>query len=115
MQREIYGVVTTHIAPARGYGGPAVCAAELVRAWARSGHSIILCTSDATEGGRLTAADLSLGERVAVKLYHAYWARRWGFGLGALKQVLTVCRRSKGIYVSGIATWPTTLGALFCA
>lgn len=114
MRPEIYGVVTTHIAPARGYGGPAVAVAELVRAWIRSGHSIALCTSDATEGSRLAAADLKIADRVEVFFYRAYWARRWGFGFGAPRYVFSVCRKAKAVYVNGIGTWPTTLAALFC-
>ena len=115
MYQESYGIVTTHIAPARGYGGPAVSVAELAHAWARSGHSIILCTSDASMGGRLVVEDLAFHRRVSVRLYRAYWAKRWGFGLGALKQIFSVCRQAKAVYVNGIATWPTTVGALCCA
>ena len=115
MRQENYGIITTHLAPARGYGGPAVSASELIRAWAHRGHSILVCSSDASEGGRLVVADLSLGRDVTTRLYHAYWARRWGFGFGALKDVYAVCRQSKGVYVNGIATWPTSLGASLCS
>jgi glycosyltransferase involved in cell wall biosynthesis len=55
-----------------------------------------------------------VAKNVAIRLYRSYWAKRWGFGFGALKRIFSVCRQSTGVYVYGIATWPTTLGAIFC-
>ena len=36
------GIVTTHIPPAKGYGGVSVTAAVLTKAWAERGHKMAL-------------------------------------------------------------------------
>lgn len=104
-------VVTTHIAPARGYGGPAVSARLLAECWAESGAELMICASDASEGPLVRKEDLILGANVTGCLYHAHWFRRWGFGVGAIPAVVRACYGSDAIYVNGIATWPTTLAA----
>lgn len=107
-------VVSTHVAPALGYGGVSVTTAMLTGAWAKLGHRIALCSSDASLGARLQAKDVNLGGAVEVSLYRSYGFRRWGFGLGAIPKILRVCRSAPQVYIHGIATWPSTLAALFC-
>ena len=109
------GMVTTHVSPASGFGGVAVSAARLAAAWARiSSRHIGLCACDASKKGAIRAKDVKLGANVRVKLYHAYWLKRWGFGLGAIPRLIDLCGRSQIVYLNGIATWPTTLGAIIC-
>jgi glycosyltransferase involved in cell wall biosynthesis len=114
-ERYDVGVVATHIEPAKGYGGVAVSVARLTRTWAgHQGRRIALCASDASEGGSIRSGDIHLGDNVKVQLFHAYWFRRWGFGLSALLHLFRLCLRSDAIYIHGIATWPNTLAAIFC-
>ncbi len=115
MSRQVdVGVVSTHVAPALGYGGVSVTTAVLTGAWAKLGHRILLCSSDASLGGRLRPRDVNLGDAVEVTLYRSYGFRRWGFGLGAIPKILRVCMNAPQVYIHGIATWPSTLAALFC-
>lgn len=108
-------IVVTHVAPAKGYGGIAESTARIAAAWARAGHSFALCSSDASEGTPpLTPGEVGLPPQVPVHLYPAHGWRRWGFGLGAPLLLLRLCRRAEAVYISGIATWPTSLAALAC-
>jgi glycosyltransferase involved in cell wall biosynthesis len=107
-------VAATHIPPALGYGGVPVTAATLTRAWASLGHRIVLCASDESIGEQLKPEDVRLGENVEIRLYHCYWFRRWGFGLGAIPKLFTLCLAARTVYIHGIATWPCTLAAIFC-
>lgn len=107
------GVVTTHISPAKGYGGPAVSIAVLIKSWRADGHCIGLCTSDASIAGRLKISDIKLGD-VETYLYHSYGFKRWGFGPGAILAICRLCSRADKVYINGIATWPTTLAAIIC-
>ncbi len=107
-------VVATHIAPALGYGGVSVTAAILTKAWANQGHHIVLCASDESVGGRLKPEDVRLGETVEVRLYPCYGFRRWGFGLAAIPKLFKLCQETETVYIHGIATWPSTLAAIFC-
>lgn len=109
------GVVTTHIAPSQGYGGPAVSVANLVRVFSKRGVRTLVCSSDASLGARLRPTDVSLDSHVNVSLYRSRLFKRWGFGFGALTEVFGVVRHASWVYVNGIATWPTTIGALVCA
>lgn len=108
------GVVTTHIPPAKGYGGVSVTAAVLSKAWAERGHRQVLVAADESIDGRLKAEDVKLGEAVTTQLYHCYGFRRWGFGLGAIPALFKLSLRAPVMYIHGIATWPSTLAALFC-
>jgi len=108
------GVVTTHIAPAKGYGGVSITASVLTKAWAERGHKITLVAADASIDGRLDPKDVRLGEAVEVKLYHCYGFKRWGFGLGAIPKLFGLCLKAPVVYIHGIATWPSTLAAIFC-
>lgn len=109
------GIITTHVSPALGFGGVAVSAARLAAAWARvSSRQIGLCSSDASANGHINAENVKLGSNISLYLYHAYWFRRWGFGLGAVPLLLRLCKQSRVVYLNGIATWPTTLGAIIC-
>jgi len=109
------GVVATHIAPAKGYGGVSVTAAVLTKAWAELGYKITLVAADESIDGRLDAQDVRLGDNVETRLYSCYGFRRWGFGLGAIPAVFKLCLQAPVVYVHGIATWPSTLAAIFCA
>jgi len=109
------GVVATHIAPAKGYGGVSISASILTKAWAELGHKIMLVAGDESISGRLRPSDVSLGENVEVSLYHCYGFRRWGFGLGAIPQIFGLCQKAPVVYIHGIATWPSTLAAIFCS
>jgi glycosyltransferase involved in cell wall biosynthesis len=108
------GVVTTHIPPAKGYGGVSVTAAVLTKAWAERGHKMVLVASDESIVGRLRPEQVHLGEQVEVRLYHCYGFRRWGFGLGAIPELFKLCLGVRVVYIHGIATWPSTLAAIFC-
>jgi glycosyltransferase involved in cell wall biosynthesis len=108
------GIVATHIPPAKGYGGVSVTAAVLSKAWAVRGHKMVLVASDESIDGRLRPEDVQLGEQVVVKLYRCYGFRRWGFGLGAIPELFKLCLHAPVVYIHGIATWPSTLAALFC-
>jgi glycosyltransferase involved in cell wall biosynthesis len=108
------GIVTTHIPPAKGYGGVSVTAGVLTRAWAERDHKMVLVASDESISGRLRPEQITLGEQVDVRLYRCYGFRRWGFGLGAIPELFKLCLRAPVVYIHGIATWPSTLAAVFC-
>ncbi len=108
------GIVTTHIPPAKGYGGVSVTASVLTKAWAERGHKMVLVASDESIDGQLKPEDVQLGEQVTVKLYNCYGFRRWGFGMGAIPILLKLCLQVPVVYIHGIATWPSTLAAVFC-
>lgn len=109
------GVVATHVSPALGYGGVAVTAGILTRAWASQGHRVTVVASDESIGGRLKPQDVEMGEGNPIRLYRSHLWRRWGFGLGAIPAIWRLCRESDAVYIHGIATWPCTLAGLFCA
>jgi glycosyltransferase involved in cell wall biosynthesis len=108
------GIVTTHIPPAKGYGGVSVTASVLTKAWAERDHKMVLLASDESIAGRLKPEDVQLGEQVEVRLYRCYGFRRWGFGLGAIPALFKLCLHAPVVYIHGIATWPSTLAAIFC-
>ena len=108
------GIVTTHIPPAKGYGGVSVTASVLTKAWAERGHQMTLVASDESIAGRLRPEQVRLGEQVDVWLYHCYGFRRWGFGLGAIPELFKLCLQAPVVYIHGIATWPSSLAAVFC-
>ncbi|WP_431860959.1 glycosyltransferase [Azospirillum sp.] len=108
-------LVTTHIAPAVGYGGIAESTARIAGAWAAAGRPFALCASDASEGTpHLRPAEVGLPAAVPVHLYRAHGWKRWGLGIGAAPEILRVCRQAEAVYISGIATWPTSLAGLAC-
>lgn len=109
------GVVATHIPPAKGYGGVSVTCGVLSKAWAERGHKMTLVASDESIAGRLLPEEVQLGEQVDVKLYSCYGFRRWGFGLGAIPMLFKLCLKAPAVYIHGIATWPSTLAAVFCS
>ncbi len=108
------GIVTTHIPPAKGYGGVSVTAGVLTKAWKERGHKMVLVASDESISGRLRPEQVRLGEQVEVRLYRCYGFRRWGFGLGAIPEIFKLCLQAPVVYIHGIATWPSTLAAVFC-
>ena len=108
------GIVTTHVPPAKGYGGVSVTCGVLTKAWAERGHQMALLAADESLDGRLRVEDVQLGEQVDVRLYRCYGFRRWGFGLGAIAEIVKLCRQAPRLYIHGIATWPSTLAALCC-
>lgn len=108
------GIVTTHVPPAKGYGGVSVTCGVLTKAWAESGHKMALVAADESIDGRLRAEDVKLGADVDVRLYRCYGFRRWGFGLGAMPKIFSLCLQAPVIYIHGIATWPSSLAAVFC-
>lgn len=108
------GIVTTHVPPAKGYGGVSVTCGVLTKAWAEMGLEMALVSSDESIDGRLKPADVKLGASVDVDLYRCYGFRRWGFGLGAIPSLLRLCWQAPLVYIHGVATWPSTLAALFC-
>lgn len=114
MNPRALALITTHIAPAQGYGGVAVSTANLVRQWARQERSFAVCSSDASHGPALRPQDIEAGPGVTIRLYRAYVFRRWGFGLGAMPALAATCFSAPAVYINGIATWPTTLAAVMC-
>ena len=108
-------VVTTHIAPAIGFGGIAECAGRIAHAWAGENRDFALCASDASYGPALRPADLGLPPRISVSLFPAGRWPRFAFGLAGIRAVFDACRAADIVYVSGIGTWPTTVATLVCA
>ncbi|MGX2041782.1 glycosyltransferase family 4 protein [Methylocaldum sp. MU1018] len=108
------GVVSTHIPPAKGYGGVSVTAGILTEAWSELGHRISLVASSESIDRRLQPSDVRLGDTIEVALYRSYGFRRWGFGLGAIPRLFGLCLKAPVVYIHGIATWPSTLAAIFC-
>ncbi|WP_020484902.1 glycosyltransferase family 4 protein [Methylomonas sp. MK1] len=108
------GIVTTHVPPAKGYGGVSVTCGVLTKAWAERGHNMALVAADESIDGRLREEDVKLGRQVDARLYRCYAFRRWGFGLGAIPKIFKLCWQAPRIYIHGIATWPSTLAAAFC-
>lgn len=106
-------VVATHLRPALGYGGVAESTAELILAWRAAGRDVSVLTSDGTRGPPLTTGDFEKTLHAPVSLYKAQLSVRWGFGLGVLTKALSILRRTDVTYVSGIATWPTTIATLY--
>lgn len=106
------GIVATHIAPARGFGGIAEATARMAKAWAEKGHGIILCAGDGSEGQPLVASDIDLPATASVHLYHAYGKPGFAFGHGAVPALLRTCFKADIVYISGVATWPTSLAGL---
>lgn len=106
-------VVATHLRPALGYGGVAECTAELILAWRAAGHDVTVMTSDGTRGPPLSVHDFEEALHAQVSLYKAHVSVRWGFGLGALIKALLCISRSDVTYISGVATWPTTIAAIY--
>ncbi len=115
METVDVAVVSTHVAPAKGYGGIAECVGRVAQAWAQDGRRFRLCASDASEGAPLTPADLGLPPGVTVELYATRRWLRFGFGLGAVPALLRACRGARVVYVNGLGTWPVTLAAIICA
>ncbi len=107
-------VITTHIPPAVGYGGPAVSVFVLIREWEKNGKEILVCSSDASTDGTLNSEDVRFGGNVKVRLYHSYWFRRWAFGLGAIPAIYETCKKVDFVYINGNATWPMTLAPILC-
>lgn len=107
-------VVTTHIAPAVGFGGIAESIGRVVHAWAERGRDFAVCSSAASHGPELCPDDLGLPPRMQILLYRVRRWRRFAFGLSAIPAILATCRRADVVYINGIATWPTTLAALTC-
>lgn len=112
--RRTAALIATHMAPARGFGGVAECAAAVARAWARQGRPFSVTISDGSRGPALRPEDMGLPAEVPIHLYRASWPVRWGFGWGAVAAVWAACRDAASCYICGIATWPTTLAYLFC-
>lgn len=108
------GIVSTHVPPAKGYGGVSVTCGVLTKAWVESGHRLALVASDESLDGPLQASQVDVGKNVDVRLYRSYGFRRWGFGLGAIPKLFKLCRQAPVLYIHGIATWPATLAALLC-
>jgi len=107
-------VITTHIPPAVGYGGPVVSVSVLIREWEKNGKEISVCSSDASAEGTLNSEDVQFGKNVKVRLYHSYWFRRWAFGLGAIPAIYKTCKKVDFVYINGNATWPMTLAPILC-
>jgi glycosyltransferase involved in cell wall biosynthesis len=108
-------VISTHVPRAQGYGGVASSIGNLLGAWARSGRRVALCSSDASTGRPLTSVDVADACHVAsARLYRTWYFDRWGFGPGAPMAVWATLAMAPVAYLNGIATWPTTIGALLC-
>lgn len=111
--REL-AVIAAHLRPAQGFGGVAESTAELVLGWLQLNRNLRIAVSDASMTGRVSISDFAqlYGEKLHV--YRALPQSRSALGLGAIFAVWAAIRRSDGVYISGIATWPTTLAALYC-
>ena len=112
MSAERIAVVAAHLRPAQGFGGVAESTAELIRAWRLAGRSLAVVVSDGTKGPALKIGDFEAELLGPVEIYHAAVAVRWGFGLGAPVTLFRSLQKVDRVYISGIATWPSTLSAL---
>jgi glycosyltransferase involved in cell wall biosynthesis len=108
------GIVTTHISPDKGCGGMSVPVGVLTKAWAERGRQVVVVAADASNAGRLRPEDVQLGDGVEVRLYRCHGFHRWGFGFGAIPEIFKLCLQAPVVYIHGIATWPSTLAAVFC-
>jgi glycosyltransferase involved in cell wall biosynthesis len=104
-------VIATHLRPAKGFGGVAESTAELIRGWRRAGRNIAVAVSDGTRGPPVTQAAFEDHLGAPVFVYRARGAIRWGFGLAAPFAITRAIFGATAVYVSGIATWPATIGA----
>lgn len=104
-------VVAAHLRPAQGFGGVAESTAELIAGWRAAGRRLVVAVSDGSVGRPVRQADFVRELQVPVFTYHAVGAVRWGFGPGAPGAIGRAVGAADGVYVSGIATWPATLGA----
>ena len=104
-------VVAAHLRPAQGFGGVAESTAELIKAWRATGREVFVAVSNGTRGPPLSRSAFEQDLGAPVFVYRAIVAVRWGFGPGAPFAIVAAIRRSTAVYVSGIATWPATLGA----
>jgi glycosyltransferase involved in cell wall biosynthesis len=109
---ERLAVIASHLQPAAGFGGVAVSTSTLIKAWRAAGRVLEVVCSDGTRGAPLSRADFERELLGPVRTYRAMIAVRWAFGLGAPAAIARAIAHSDGAYISGIATWPTTLAAL---
>jgi glycosyltransferase involved in cell wall biosynthesis len=105
-------VIASHLQPSAGFGGVAVSTSTLIKAWRAAGRTLEVVCSDGTRGAPLSRADFERELQGPVRTYRAMIAVRWAFGPGALTAIAAAIARCDGVYISGIATWPTTLAAL---
>ncbi len=117
-RRVTVAVVTTHTAPARGFGGIAECVDRTIRQWAGKGYSFSLCTSDGSTAAPLRVADLDLPPSVPIHLYRVwpnrFWAHRLGFGPAGIAAVWSAINNAHLVHIHGLGTWPTLLAQAFC-
>lgn len=105
-------VVATHLRPAQGFGGVAESVSELIKAWRGLGREVAVVVCDATLGPALTRHDFERELRGPVMTYRAILALRWGFGPTAPFAIARTIATAARVYIAGVATWPTTCGAL---
>lgn len=103
--------VLTHSPPALGWGGAVRSAAATARIMSDAGFETRILASDGNGAGRpaLSQGEAELVNGVACTLFHTPFAKRFGFGLGALPALWGEARRARCLYVSGVFTWPTTI------
>lgn len=109
---EVLGVIATHLRPATGFGGVAECTSELIVAWRKAGRTLLIASSDGSCGRRFRPSEYEEALQGPVDLYRAQLAVRWGFGLKAPFVIANAIRRADRVYISGIATFPTTVAGL---
>jgi glycosyltransferase involved in cell wall biosynthesis len=109
---ERLAVIASHLQPSAGFGGVAVSTSTLIKAWRAAGRPLEVVCSDGTRGPPLSNADFERELQGPVRTYRAMVALRWAFGAGAPAAIAAAMTRCDGAYISGIATWPTTLAAV---
>jgi len=113
---DTLAVIATHLRPSKGFGGVAESTSELIRTWAAAGKRLAVVVSDGSRESRApTPAEFHKALGAPTEVYRARVAVRWGFGWGAPGAILRAVHGAQHVYVSGIATWPTTLGALIAS
>ncbi|WP_413207315.1 glycosyltransferase family 4 protein [Rhodospirillum sp. A1_3_36] len=111
-------VIATHVPPATGFGGIAECVGRQAKIWSERGHSFSLTLSDGSMGAPLTRENVDLPASVPLRIYRtprqSHWAKRWGFGLGAIPAIWSSCSRAKIVHIHGLGSWPTLVAQAIC-
>ena len=103
--------VLTHSPPASGWGGAMRSAAATARMMREAGFETRIVASNGNgAGSALTQIEAEEATGVACRLYHTPFAKRFGFGLGVLPALWGEAKQARCLYVSGVFTWPTTIG-----
>lgn len=106
-------VVTTHAPGSMGWGGAVKSGTEMASIIADLFTPTELVCCDASYGGAsISLAQAQAQSRAKVVLYRSRVLKKQGLGLGAIPALSTAIGASRGVYVSGVSTWPVTLACI---